>query len=165
MIDNLYEQTAKEFLRENYRQPLTIPITRNNRLRSSLGRFVYDRDQRAIRIELAGFLLDYGAQSTIIDVLKHECIHYALFEKGLPHRDGEAYFEKQLQLYGVSRTKELKVGPYMQYICGKCQQAGETKNRRLLKNPSMYRTTCCHAKIILTGEKVYDGISLEGRGR
>lgn len=165
MIDILYEHTAKQFLMEYYDQPLTIPITRNNRLRSSLGRFVYDRHHRAMRIELAGFLLDYGAKSVIIDVLMHECIHYALFEKGLPHRDGEAYFEKQLQLHGVSRTNLLKVGPYRQYICEKCQQIGETKNRKLLKRPSMYRTTCCHAKIILTGEKVYDGISLEGRGR
>lgn len=160
-MHDVYMKIAKDFVTEHFNLSFSIPIVRNNRLHTSLGRFVYSRKNEAIRIELAGFLLDCATEEIIVDVLKHECIHYALFEKGLPHRDGDTYFEGQLIKLGVSRTNRLKVGPYMQYVCEQCNRHAETKNRRLYKRPQMYRTTCCHARLIITGTTVYDGTTIK----
>lgn len=157
MLERIKKE-ANTFLLENYQMPLQIPIERNNRLRASLGRFVYQKLDEPVKIDLAGFLLDYGANAIIVDVLKHECIHYALFQKGLPHEDGHPYFEEELKKYGVSSTYTKKVGVYTLYECKKCKKVGETKNNRLVKKPSNYRTVCCHGKIEIIGDKVYDGL-------
>lgn len=151
------EQYANHFLLTTYNMPLAIPIVRNNRLRTSLGRFLYNRKGEAVQIELAGFLLDQGVLPVIHDVLKHECIHYALFMQGLPHQDGSSVFEKELQRYSVSRTHTLKVGSVTEYMCMSCHKKGETKNNRLIKSPHLYRTVCCNGKLKIMGEKMYDG--------
>lgn len=151
-----YEKIAKQFLHENYNIQLNIPIKRNNRLSASLGRFIYTK-KGSSHIDLAGFLLDYGKEDTIIDVLKHECIHYAFYEKGLPFDDGEEEFEKELIKQQVSTTNSKRVGKYIQFECKTCKSRGETRNRRLIKRPQLYRTKCCHSPLSLITEKIYDG--------
>jgi len=148
---------AKQFIYKNYRLELAIPIQRNNRLRTTLGRYVYQKQSKPLRIELAGFILDYGAKSAIIDVLKHECIHYSLHMQGLPCHDGHPYFEAELKKHGVSSTNKTMIGKYYIYICNICRKQNVTKQKTVAQSPEKYRTSCCNAKLDIVGERIYDG--------
>src|SRR5690625_2183067 len=149
---------ARHFIQKNYELELTIPIQRNNRLRSTLGRYVYQkRKNKPLRIELAGFILEYGAKSAIIDVLKHECIHYSLHMLGLPSRDGHPYFESELQKHGVSSTNRTMIGKYYVYVCNSCGKENLTRKQQVIKSIEKYRTNCCHATLSIRGERIFDG--------
>src|SRR5690625_4133127 len=52
-------QIADQFLQKNYGVTLDIPIKRNNRLRTTLGRYVVSHDDKPLRIEIAGNTLRY----------------------------------------------------------------------------------------------------------
>lgn len=86
-IEDVIEE-ARRFLSENYNMDLRIPIRRNNRIKRTLGQFIR-MDDKSDCIEISGILLDYGGKTAVFDTLRHELIHYALFELGKPHRDGD----------------------------------------------------------------------------
>lgn len=148
---------AKDFLYEHFKLQLQIPIKRNNRLRSTLGRYVMDVHGNPVRIELSGNVLTYGKKETIIGVLKHECIHYAYHIQGKNMHDGNPEFELALKQYNAPSTETLKVGKYYTYECEKCKQIGESRLKRLAQRPQDYRTNCCKGKLRITGEKIYRG--------
>src|SRR5690625_3934637 len=158
MIEHLTD-IARQFIHHHYGLTLTIPIQRNNRLRSTLGRYVYKKNDTPLRIELAGFILDYGAKSAIIDVLKHECIHYSLHIQGKPCHDGHPYFEAELKKHGVSSTKKTMIGKYYRYRCHSCHQENVTKLKKITQTPEKYRTACCRATLVVIGERIYDNQS------
>src|SRR5690606_36337069 len=78
---------ADEFLQTCYGLELHIPILVNRRLKRVLGRFAL-KGGRPFAIELSADLLQYQERHVIVDVLKHECIHYACYMLGKPYRDG-----------------------------------------------------------------------------
>lgn len=159
MLDEL-TAFAKQFIHKHYSLELTIPIQRNNRLRTTLGRYVYQKQKnKPLRIELAGFILDYGARTAIIDVLKHECIHYSLHMLELPCHDGHPYFEAELKKHGVSSTNETMIGKYYVYTCESCHIENVTKQKKVIQSPDKYRTSCCKAKLVIVGERIFDGTS------
>lgn len=88
-------QDAQEFLMEEFGINLAIPILANGRIKRTLGRFRYRQynanNRMALDIELAKIVLATGYEESW-DVLKHELIHYALFELGLPHSDNDYEF-------------------------------------------------------------------------
>jgi len=157
-MKNKFIQIANEFLLKQYNVELSIPIIRNNRLRSTMGRYIYEKLNKPLRIELAGFLLDYGEESVVVDVLKHECIHYALHVKGMPSRDGHPYFESELKKHKVSSTNEKLVGKVFVYRCSSCLVENVTKKKRVFQLPHLYRTSCCHASLQFVAEKIFTGV-------
>lgn len=154
-IDILAEW-ARNFLRKEYNLELGIPITRNNRLRTSMGSFVYS-DEGAVGIEVAGFMFEYAAKDVMLDLLKHECVHYALYTLGREYRDGYNEFESELKRLGISATETNKVGKYYTYECSKCGEEDDSRNRRLFDNPENYMTRCCGGKIKSIEVRIYDG--------
>lgn len=148
---------AEQFLQTAYQLQLDIPIERNNRLRTTQGRYVVKQDRTPVKIELSGNTLDYGTEEAIIGVLKHECIHYALHQLGKPYKDGNIYFEKELKKHAAPTTGTCFIGKLYTFTCNACGQLGETRRKQLTKTPNKYRTTCCQAKLTLVGEKIYDG--------
>lgn len=150
-------QIAGDFLRANYGMALEIPIKRNNRLRTAMGRFVWREDGTNQRIEIAGFMFNYAARDVIIDTLKHECVHYALFTRDEPYDDGHPHFEAELGRHGINSTGTIIVGAHVIYECDKCGKQTETRHRRLLREYKTRVTWCCRAKIKIVGERIYDG--------
>lgn len=157
MNEEMLTDYAAAFLQENFQLPLTIPIQRNNRLRAAYGRFVYTNHKKPLRIEIAGLLFDYARENVLYSVLRHECIHYALFTLNKPYHDGNAYFEAVLQQYDAAATNTLKVGKYIVYTCQSCQKQYETRVKQVAKTPEKYRTTCCRSLIMTRGERIYHG--------
>lgn len=145
--ENHLKGYAKAFLKEAYDFDITIPIVVNNRLSRTLGRFqrvTMMGESFSCRIEISGNMIKYYSYDEVISTLKHECIHYVLFEKGLPFQDGQPLFEKELAKHGShsSGTKKYKgkvhkyacsnedcgrqfaktrKGYEKRYICGKCR--------------------------------------------
>jgi predicted SprT family Zn-dependent metalloprotease len=147
---------ANEFLSEYYNMKLTIPIKINNRLRSTLGEFVYTKNG-AKEIQMSGYLIKYGTLNTILDTLKHELIHYAMYTQKRQYRDGTREFENELIRHEVGSTGTVYVGKFVRYSCSKCKKKYETEWMSVSKNPEKYRSTCCKETIIVQGEVVYNG--------
>lgn len=135
---------------------LDIPIIINRRLRSTMGAFIRDEDSPH-SIEISGNILKYGAKSAILDVLYHELIHYALFIRGEPFRDGQVHFEAELRRYGVSSTSSNFIGRKCEFTCDGCGDSIDTTTQAIAKNPKAYKSRCCHAELIYVGERIYDG--------
>lgn len=150
-------QIADQFLQKNYGVTLDIPIKRNNRLRTTLGRYVVSHDDKPLRIEIAGNTLRYGTESSIISILKHECIHFALHKKGLNYHDGDSTFETELRKHNVPSTYTKIIGKYYLFRCKKCQREGKSSVKRLASHPEHYRTSCCNAQLTIVRELIYDG--------
>lgn len=136
---------------------LKVPIKRNNRLRTTLGRFVVSSNQRPLCIEIAGFTLDYGARDIVIGIVKHECIHYAFHIMGNPSSDGHPQFESELKKHGAPSTKSTKIGRHFVFICNACGKESESRLKQLNRTPHQYRTSCCKSTLSVIGERIYDG--------
>jgi SprT-like protein len=66
----------------------------------------------------------------IIDVLKHELVHYALFELKKPHRDKDAYFKETVDRLGVCRTRTYRtLGKFHIYECTNCHKTFRRKRK------------------------------------
>lgn len=149
---------AESFLNKNYRLSLKIPLTINNRLRVTQGSFVTNYNEtEARRIELSGDLIQYGTENVILDTLRHELVHYALFSLGKPFDDGDDYFENELKKLNVSATETVYVGIDTVYKCSKCNQEYETSLKKVWKTPNIYKTVCCGEKISVLGRRIYNG--------
>lgn len=148
---------ATDFLHRHYEIALNIPIMRNNRLRTTQGRYVTKRDNTPLRMEISGQTLDYGTDDAILGIIKHECIHYALHQLKQPYKDGTALFESELRKHNAPSTRTMLIGKLYTFTCNQCGTIGETRRKQLMKTPEKYRTTCCQAKLTWTGERIYDG--------
>lgn len=137
------EAMANEFLKEKFNMSLEVPVKLNGRLTRALGRFKYAacRDGRKVSlvIEVAKRLNTYSPKEDIIDTLYHECIHYALLEKGIPNRDSDITFIETCNSLGVSLSgTKLSYEPKHHYTCPSCSKKFESK--KFIKNP--YCPTC-----------------------
>lgn len=151
---------ARQFLRDEYGIALEIPIRRNNRLRTTYGTFTHNY-KKSECIELSGKLFDYADVSVIIDVLKHECIHYALFELGRDYKDGRSDFEGELKRLNVRSNydKDVPVVGFIHlYTCDKCGKNQLVQNTSAHKKRCRgYMTRCCNASLTYIRDEIHDG--------
>ena len=130
---------AEEFLQEEFDMSLNIPIKLNGRLKRAGGRFIssqdyFTREHTALEIDLNKTVYENNPIDVILDILKHELVHYALFEKGLPYKDGDRVFENTLTRLGVSSTNTLKVKTKAHVYKCDCGRQFIKRNTRLAKN-------------------------------
>lgn len=149
-------QIATDFLRANYDMELGIPIVRNNRLRTVMGRFGRVNGKSEC-IEIAGYMFEYATQEVVIDTLYHECVHYALFERGEPHMDGHPNFESELRKIGVSATRTNIVGLYYVATCRGCGDNTYGKNKRIAAPNQRFTSNCCKTPVDYVGERIFNG--------
>lgn len=104
-------KVAKHFLQKEFGLELTVPVQISGRMKSSLGLFYFERKptNRPVSIKIAkGLVLEEGREFDVIDTLRHECIHYALFVQGLPFDDDDKEFVDTCNRLGVSLTRTTK---------------------------------------------------------
>ncbi|WIG31200.1 SprT-like domain-containing protein [Bacillus pumilus] len=149
---------AERFLAENYDMKLGIPIKRNNRLRNTLGWFQHSDRDGALDIEINGKLMDYASRTEVIDVLRHELIHYALYSTGRSYQDGCVEFEDELKKHVVSSTDvSILFGPIVRFKCEKCGKSGYTETISVLKKHERCKTRCCKARLVNVRKDVIYG--------
>lgn len=115
---------AEDFLKEHFDLSLDIPLRISKRMKSKLGVFSikYNRDKiLSSEIVLSYNFIINNDQEAVLDVLYHECVHYALYKKRLPFRDSDPEFINTLERLGISRTRSYKYkGQAYLYECMKC---------------------------------------------
>lgn len=155
-------EIARQFLRDEYGMALEIPIIRNGRLRTSLGRFIESVENEPLRIEMSKKALKYASKAILVDILKHECVHYALCAKGEPNDDGHPHFEAELKRLGISNNYENTcaeyVGEVYVYKCLQCDNRTEGTIKSMYKaRGAGYISKCCRAKLAYVCTEIYDG--------
>lgn len=120
--EKLMTEFAREFLKNEYGLKLDIPIKVNPRTSITHGMFYFNpKDNIAVRISISKSMIEYNEESFAISTLKHELVHYALFELGLPYHDGDKEFEKELKRVGASSTGvRVSINKEEIYECKKC---------------------------------------------
>lgn len=165
---NIYqlENYAKKFLKETYNMDLAIPLQLNGRLKTTCGRFMYKRSKidgstQASRVELNKYFVENNEPSVVLDVLKHELVHYALFEKGKPNSDGHPVFERELKRLGIvsqstinKYTIKSKPVNINIYECKDCKY--EYKIRKALPNNGIYHKCKCGGSLDNKGKKLIE---------
>lgn len=144
---------ANEFLNENYEMKLDIPIEFNQRLKRVFARFKYfvkDKVNIPDKIEMSIQFIVSHDREVIIDVLKHELVHYALCSQNKQFKDGQKTFEDELKRLGIKRTGVYTIkGDTHKYVCSRC---GQSYNRLKLL-PKTARCNCA-----LDSSLIYEGI-------
>ena len=113
------KEYAKIFLRQNFNMNLRIPIKIDGRLTRAGGSFHFfsGKNKRADMIKMSerfiacAFHDKEDGVEAILDVLRHELVHYALFEQGKNFSDGDEDFEnalKELEIGSSGATPESK---------------------------------------------------------
>ncbi|WP_411844167.1 SprT-like domain-containing protein [Salinicoccus sp. HZC-1] len=125
MDSQTLERCATEFLKKHFDMPLGIPIRISKRMKSRLGAFqIKYRGNEVVKCEIvmSSEFLYQNTEETILDVLYHECVHYALYAEGLPYRDSDAEFITTLDRLGISRTRTyVYKGRSHLYECRRCR--------------------------------------------
>lgn len=116
---------ADEFLERNFDMPLGVPIRISRRMKSRLGAFqikyIRGGDVKT-EIVMSHEFIEHNNEETILDVLYHECVHYALYIQGKPYRDSDALFISTLDRLGISRTRTYAYkGRSHLYECRRCR--------------------------------------------
>ena len=156
------KEVAREFLRKEYGIRLKIPIIRNGRLRTSLGRFIESTEGNPLRIEIAEKAMKYASKAVLVDLIKHECVHYALCVEGEPNNDGNPHFEAELKRLGISNNYDT---PYKEYVgevyvfrCKQCGKRAEGTQKAMYKAKGIgYLSRCCRAALKYECTEIYDG--------
>ena len=158
MSINQLTNFANSFLSENFDgMQLEVPIKINSRLTRALGRFRhYKAPQKPVVIELAKNTIEYYELEEILDILKHELVHYALYMQGKPYRDGDDCFENKLKELGITGTGVYDCkGKIEVYAC----DCGNYEYTRKLHKHNKYQGsnyTCreCKKHLRYIGQKV-----------
>jgi SprT-like protein len=128
-------EVANEFLK-NYNMTLDVPIKFNTRLKRVLGRVIIKKSNgiyRASEIQMSVDFLQNHPKENIIDVLKHELVHYVLCTQQKPFQDGHPVFEGELRKHGIKSTNFFpQYGQLHSYKCEDCGMKIERK-RKLVK--------------------------------
>lgn len=115
---------ARKFLAENFGLTLEIPIRISKRMKSKLGAFQikYQKQQVVSKeIVMSHTFLVNNSREIILDVLYHECVHYALYTLKKPYRDSDREFTETLEHLGIAKTRSYKYkGQAYLYECRKC---------------------------------------------
>lgn len=110
---NEMRRYANAFLLDNYGMELEIPLQINGRLKKTYGRFrFYDLRKHGkkepVMIDLNKYFYENNERDVILDVLKHELVHYAMFMQDKPFNDGHPVFENELKRLGVISQSNVK---------------------------------------------------------
>ena len=152
---NVHQLTgyAKKFLKETYNLELIVPIELNGRMSKTCGWFKHTRNRvtgegKPVKIEMNRFFVENNDPITVLDVLRHELVHYALYIQKKPHKDGHPTFERELKRLGIVSQNtidkyEIKTKPVRvsRYQCDKCNKTHQTK-RALANEGRGYRCKC-----------------------
>lgn len=151
------EKHARDFLMEAYGFELNIPIILNGRLKSKNGCFWHKSTRKeSLRIEISKTYIEHQAWETVCSTIRHECIHYFLYESDRPYKDGHPVFEGELKKWNCHSTGTISYkGRVVEYECSAedCNTVYR-KKKKYPRNGLGYTSGCCKAPIKYVGEKI-----------
>ena len=161
---NIYQlrQYAKKWLMDNYNMELIVPLQLNGRMQRTCGWFKHKRAwNMPTCIELNKFFVENNEPTLVLDVLRHELVHYALYMQKKPYRDGQAMFENELKRLGVvsqstinKYTIESKPKSMVVYKCIMPNCGQEYHRQRKLQGDGAFHKCRCGGTIRNMGRKL-----------
>lgn len=142
---------ANQFLKSTYNLELSIPIRVSGRMTAKLGAFVL-RGNKPYEIVLSKNLIENYSMDTIVDVLKHECVHYALYSLGKPFKDGQDEFENELKRLKISSTYTYSYKGIIHVY--KCSNCNIVFHRKIKGYEKRYKCGRCRKKFKYLGESI-----------
>lgn len=139
-------KVAKHFLAKEFGLELVVPVKVSGRMKNLLGVFHYERGtNNPVSIKIAeGLVKEEGRELDVIDVLKHECIHYALCVLGKPFSDGDKEFIDTCNRLGVGLTRTLKgFADRHMWDCKHGRRTLSNNNMRYHEKGTYYTTCGC----------------------
>lgn len=148
---------AKEFLRTEYDISFLVDIEISKRMTRRFGIFYGEvnnstGERRPKVIRLSESLLLYHEKETILDILKHELIHYACFVNGKPYTDSSPYFKQELQRLGVLESKKYPYKGIVYYY--ECQKCGYSFFHRMKHFEKKYLHNHCNGQFRFVEEGI-----------
>lgn len=120
---------AYNWLITEYGIELKIPIYISKRLKTTMGYFKH-QNKIPLEIQLSYDLVTFQDDEVILDIFKHELIHYVCFITGKQYKDGSKDFENELKRQGANSTKTYKFkGKGHEYACSCCGKVIKTKQK------------------------------------
>lgn len=149
------ENYARGFLMQAYGMELRIPVQVNGRLKSKNGVFWHTSTRKeSLRIEISKNYIEHQEWETVLSTVRHECIHYALYELDRNYKDGQADFENELVKHKSHSTKTIAYkGKVESYGCPCCSRVWN-KKRKYPRNGVGYKCPKCKEQIKYLGQKV-----------
>lgn len=162
------EKYAEKFLKQNYNTNLTIQIKISGRLTSTGGYFqcrrTHGNEKQPVKIEMSerfiASALHDGQEGleAILDVLKHELVHYVLCKQGKNFNDGDDDFESELARLNIgasgatnkSLVKSKKVNTWYKVLDIYEQQSYDMLKEKAVK----YETYKKHSQKQARGNRV-----------
>src|SRR5699024_633932 len=140
----------KDFLRYYYDIELEIPVEFSSELKRKWGMFTYKQYKKDLNVNGVRYkkgdivkgsmkilinekLVESDNMELVDKIIKHEALHYALYKKGLPFKDGDPYFERELERLGLVKSKISR------YELGIKNSKEKEKNRARGKTVIKYR--------------------------
>jgi SprT-like protein len=148
---------AEKFLDDNYGLELVVPLELNGRLKRACGRFVsYANPRKPKVVEMSKSFIENNEPKLVLDVLRHELVHYALFMQNKPNSDGHPVFENELKRLGIVSQKTIdkyEIASELQiYQCKECNH--EFKLTKRLKNNGINHKCKCGGKLLDRGKRL-----------
>lgn len=169
-ILGMLENEAKYLLKTKFEKELNlnIPIEINGRFTRKLGAF-YHNDYRALKIgiskkQVIGAVID-GNIEPILDTLRHEVVHYAMYTLKKGYNDGDKDFEDALAKIGVSSsgtTSKRKINSQKEliwysmkdnYVCPCCGNEYKVTHKKSTVN--YYGCPSCSKVLKKSGTSIY----------
>jgi SprT-like protein len=104
VVYNIYQlkDYANKWLQDNYNMKLEIPLRLNGRMQRTCGWFKHKGlKKQPIVVELNKFFVENNEPMLVLDILRHELVHYAMYMQGRDYKDGSYGFERELKRLGV----------------------------------------------------------------
>ena len=169
-ILGMLENEAKYLLKTKFEKELNlnIPIEINGRLTRTLGAF-YHNNYRALKIgiskkQVIGAVID-GNIEPILDTLRHEVVHYAMYTLKKGYNDGDKDFEDALAKIGVSSsgtTSKQKINSKKElvwysmkdnYACPTCGVEHKAEHKK--SSVTYYSCRKCMIRLKKIGTSIY----------
>jgi len=147
---------ARKFLKGVYDLELSVPVLINRRMTSTFGVFRF-KQGKPVSVEMSHNFVKSQDNEKVLDVLRHELVHYACFVLGNPYNDGHKHFEGELKRLGVCSTKTYGYkGKAHQYQCINCLKNFTRKRKMPINNESLltlhHKCVKCHTPLKYEGE-------------
>lgn len=169
------EDVIQNFLQYYYGMDLDIPVEFSRKLKKRWGTFKFKQYKRNLFVNgvcynkgdivegsmkiVINDMLVYAENQELVDkIIKHEAVHYALYRKGLPFKDGDLYFEREIKRLGLvnSKISQEDLGIHIPYWVWECENCGEdviVRKGKTRINHGDKVSNCCNASIKEVGWK------------
>ena len=148
---------AYSFLLDNYGIEGTPKVFISNSLEDCLARIEPYKDEEgndSTRILVSRRLIAYYDFDEVVNVVKHELVHYALAYQGKNFRDGEDDFENELERLGLPTGGDMNLrGKVYIYSCN--YQHNEVELHRTKKRTNVDQRICPICKHPMKYKGVY----------